>query len=127
MIKIVIPLPPITKKNSSRILINKATGRPFVSPSQQYKDYETQAGWYIKGKDRKHINAPVNIKCVFYMPTKRKVDLSNLISAAMDILVRYGVIEDDNSEIVVSNDGSRVYYDKYNPRTEIFIEEAKQW
>lgn len=82
-----------------------------------------KAGWYITGKYRKHINAPVNIKCVFYMPTKRKVDLANLISAAMDTLVHYGVIEDDNSDIVVSNDGSRVYYDKHEPRTEIFIEE----
>ena len=121
MIKITIPLTPITKKNSQQILMNKATGRPFVMPSKKYKEYERQAGWYI---DKKHlnINCPVNIKCLFYMPTKRRVDLANLISAAMDLLVHYGVIEDDNCNIVVSNDGSRVFYDKNNPRTEIYIE-----
>ena len=121
MLKITIPLTPVSKKNSQQILINKATGRPFVMPSKNYKEYEKNAGWYI---DKKHlnINVPVNIKCLFYMPTKRRVDLANLVSAAMDVLVHYGVIEDDNSNVVVSNDGSRVLYDKENPRTEIYIE-----
>ena len=121
MIKIIIPLSPITKKNSQQILINRTTGKPFVMPSKKYKGYEAEAGWFIKCKNM-NINTPVNIKCLFYMPTKRKVDLANLISAAMDLLVHYRVVEDDNSDIVVSNDGSRVYHDKNNPRTEIFIE-----
>lgn len=120
MIKIIIPLSPVTKKNSQQILINKATGRPFVMPSKKYNDYEKNAGWYIKCKGA-NLSEPLNIKCLFYMPTHRKVDLSNLISAAMDLLVHYRVIEDDNSEIVCSNDGSRVLYDKDNPRTEITI------
>jgi hypothetical protein len=38
------------------------------------------------------------------------------------VLVKYGAIIDDNSLIVASMDGSRVYYDKDNPRTEIYIE-----
>ncbi len=121
MIKILILLAPITKKNSQQILINRTTGKPFVMPSKKFKEYQDEAGWFIKCKNM-NINTPVNIKCLFYMPTKRKVDLANLISAAMDLLVHYGVIADDNSDIVVSNDGSRVYYSKENPRTEIFIE-----
>ena len=122
MIKIVIPLAPITKKNSSQILVNKTTNRPFIMPSKRYKTYEEEAGWYIKCKNE-NISYPVNIKCLFYMPTKRKVDLSNLISAAMDLLVHYKVIEDDNCDIVISNDGSRVRYDKEFPRSEIYIED----
>lgn len=38
-----------------------------------------------------------------------------------DLLVAYGIIEDDNSKIVASMDGSRVSYDKDNPRTEAEI------
>ena len=121
---ICIPLPPVTKKNHSQIITNKATGKPFLMPSKQYKEYEAKAGWFIRCKGVK-IAAPVNIACKFYMPTRRKVDLANLVSAAMDLLVHYGVIEDDNSGIVVSNDGSRVLYDKENPRTEIHITKAK--
>lgn len=43
MMTYTIPLPPVTKKNSQRILTNRATGRPFVAPSKQYKDYEDKA------------------------------------------------------------------------------------
>ena len=71
------------------------------------------------------INYSVNVKCVYYMPTKRKVDITNLMSATHDVLVKYQVLEDDNSKIIYSVDGSRVFYDKNNPRTEIEIEEIK--
>ena len=55
------------------------------------------------------------------MPTRRRVDLLNLLEASLDILVDAGILEDDNSSIVVSHDGSRVLYDKENPRAEITI------
>jgi Holliday junction resolvase RusA-like endonuclease len=55
------------------------------------------------------------------MPSKRRVDLANLTEALQDVLVKANVLEDDNSEIVVSTDGSRVKYDKARPRTEIII------
>ena len=58
------------------------------------------------------------------MPTKRRVDLTNLMEATHDILVHCGVLADDNSKIIVSVDGSRVEYDKNNPRTEIEITEV---
>ena len=69
------------------------------------------------------ISRAVNVKCVYYMPTRRKVDLSNLIEASLDILVRAGVLEDDNCDVAAAHDGSRVYYDKENPRAEITITE----
>ena len=68
---------------------------------------------------------PYNVKCLYYMPTRRKVDKTNLESAIMDILVDARILKDDNSSIVAATDGSRVMYDKENPRTEIFIEELE--
>ena len=41
--KYTIPLPPVTKKNSQRILVNRKTGMPFIAPSSAYKHYEEQA------------------------------------------------------------------------------------
>ena len=120
MLKIIIPLEPITKKNSQQIIINRATGRPQIIPSKKYRQYEKDCAPFIKGKGVK-INEPVTVKCLFYMPTKRRVDLTNLLNAILDILVKYEVIADDNSNIVYSHDGSRVLYDKENPRTEIEI------
>jgi len=55
------------------------------------------------------------------MPTRRKCDLSNMLEALDDVLVKYGLLEDDNYTIVESHDGSRVLYDKENPRTEVYI------
>lgn len=126
MIKIVLSGRPITKKNSSQIKYrNTRNGRkPFICPSEQFLNYQNACGWQLSGKYRIGVNAPINLKCVYYMPTNHKVDLCNLLSATCDILVHYGVIKDDNSKIVVSHDGSRVMHDKDNPRVEIFIEEV---
>lgn len=115
-----IPLAPITKKNSQRILINQGTKKPFIAQSEKYKEYEKACAYFIKGKGLK-IDYPVTVKCIYYMPTKRRVDLLNLLAATHDILVKYEVLADDNSGIIYSVDGSRVLYDKDNPRTEIEI------
>ena len=116
-------MPPITKKNSQRLVTNKKTGRTFPIPSKQYKDYEQGAGYFLR---RLEIATPVNIKCLYYMPTRRRVDLTNLLEATDDILVKYGVIQDDNCGIVVSHDGSRVKLDRECPRTEITITEIEE-
>ena len=52
--------------------------------------------------------------------------MSNLMAATHDILVKYGVLADDNRDIIASVDGSRVHYDKKNPRTEIEIEDFNE-
>jgi Holliday junction resolvase RusA-like endonuclease len=59
------------------------------------------------------------------MRTRRKCDLTNLLEAIDDILTHYGVIADDNYCIVQSHDGSRVFVDKDDPRTEVIIEEVR--
>lgn len=120
MLKFTIPLKPITKKNSSQIITNKATGRPMIIPSKQYLQYERDAGVFIKGKGLK-LNEPVTVTCLYYMPTRHRVDLTNLMEATHDILVKYEVLADDNSSVIYSVDGSRVFYDKENPRTEVEI------
>lgn len=116
----VVKLNPKSKKNSQRILVNHKTGRPFIMQSEEYEQYEQDCGWYLK-RPRTPINEPVNVKCIFYRNSRRRVDLSNLLNAILDILTLYGIIVDDNRDIVYSMDGSRVLYDKENPRTEITI------
>lgn len=115
---------PRTKKNSARILRTRS-GAPFVAPSKAYADYETDCLRQIK-RPRSPISARVNVKCVYYMATRRKVDLANLIEATCDILVKGGVLEDDNSKVVAAHDGSRVEIDQKNPRVEIEIKEMEE-
>lgn len=118
-INFTVPLIPVSKKNSQRIVINKATGARMILPSKKYKDYETDAGWFIP--KNKCIDYPVNVKCLFYMPTKRLCDLTNLLESIDDIMVKHGLLKDDNFNIVAGHDGSRVLFDKSNPRTEVYI------
>lgn len=121
-----IPTAPVSKKNSQRIVTNRITGKPFIIQSQQYEDYENTASYFLRPKPQKPIDYPVTVRCIFYMPTRRRVDKSNLEAAIHDILTKYDIIEDDNRDIVASTDGSRVYYDKKNPRVEIEISPLKE-
>lgn len=115
-----IPLNPRTKKNSQRIVTNPRTRAPMILPDPKYKEYEREAGWFLK-KPTEPIEGPVNVKCTFYRDTRRKCDLTNLLEAIDDILVKYRIIEDDSFEILAGHDGSRVKVDREHPRTEIEI------
>ena len=110
--KYIISLPPITKKNSQQILTNHRTGKPFIAPSKQYKKYEQAAMWYLTTKPKTPLAGRYRVATVFYMPTRRKVDLTNLMEAAHDTLVAAKILADDNNTIIASVDGSRVLYDK---------------
>lgn len=119
-----IPLNPKTKKNSQRIVINRRTGRPAIMQSETYKQYEDNCAWFLK-RPAKPIDCAVNVKCVFYRDSARRCDLTNLLEAIDDILVKYKILADDNFNVIVSHDGSRVFIDKNKPRTEITIERAE--
>ena len=122
-ISFTIHLAPITKKNSQRMI--HAKGRMIPIPSKQYISYEREA-WNFMPMVREPIDYPVNVRAIYYMPTRRRVDLTNLHEALHDILVKYQIISDDNCRIIVGTDGSRVFYDKEHPRTEVHIEEMDE-
>lgn len=124
--KYTIPLPPVTKKNSQRILVNRKTGMPFIAPSSAYKRYEKQAIYFLTPKPKTPLAGRYRVAAVFYMPTRRRVDLTNLLESAHDTLVAAKILADDNNTIIASVDGSRVLYDKENPRTEIIIQELNE-
>jgi Holliday junction resolvase RusA-like endonuclease len=123
MLKIVIEGNAITKKNHGRI-IQKRLGNgktiPIMLPSEAFTKYEQHCKQFIPTLD-KPIDYPINLKCTYYMETRRKCDITNLLQATCDILVKYKVIEDDNYTIISSIDGTNVQYDKDNPRTIIEI------
>lgn len=124
MLKIVIPGNPVTKKNHGRIVQKKfPNGKsvPIVLPSEPYVKYEKHCKEYIP-KVEIPIDYPITLKCYYYLETRRKCDLTNLLQATCDILVKYGILEDDNYNIVSSFDGTKAIYDKENPRVEIYIE-----
>ena len=124
----VVDMAPVSKKNSQKIIYNSRTKAPMILPSEKYRQYEREFRFCTKITEGERpllpIDFPVNIKCTFYMPTRRKCDLTNLLEAIDDTLVAYKYLEDDNYSIVAGHDGSRVKYDKERPRTEIEITEV---
>ena len=126
--KLTIEVIPRTKKNSQSIVMVR--GRPIIIPSKYYKQYEKECNLLIPAKYRQKIDVPVNIKAIFYVDNRRKIDLTNLLEGLDDVLVTCGVIKDDNRDIIGGHDGSRVYYDKERPRVEIEItklEDYERW
>jgi len=77
--------------------------------------YKTQGKkMHFKGKK-------VAIAYTLYFKDKKKRDLSNYGQKMIDdCLIREGIIDDDNSEIVLE-EVVRIRYDKRDPRTEVVI------
>ena len=130
MIKFTLPIRPATKKNSGQIIT--VGGFPRLIPSKQYLQFEKDCQPYFKQVLNQigQIDSPINLQAVFYVETKRRIDLPNLLNAIDDAMVKSELILDDNRDIIASHDGSRVYHDKFNPRIEIEItkqENYTQW
>lgn len=123
-----IELDPRTKKNHQMIAGSGARcpscgkfARQFIRQGSAHGEYQRAARWFVRQKPAMPIDEPVNVKCIFYMQTHRKVDTLNLLATVDDLLVEAGVLKDDCASVVAAHDGSRVRYDKEHPRTEITI------
>ena len=112
---------PRPKKNSMQFH-RYSSGKTVLLQSDTFLAYKEAFLLQIRNKYKgQPISEAVNIKCIYYRGDRRKTDLVNLENGTLDLLVEAGILEDDNFKIVVSMDGSRVYYDKNNPRVEIYI------
>lgn len=125
-----ILLNPVTKKNSQQII--KVHGRNIIIPSAAYKRYEAQCGQYLQDRPENPINVPCEVTCLYFLQRtkkgeipKRVPDLCNLMEATHDVLTKYKILEDDNSRIIWSVDGSRVYWTMGEPHTIVTITEKE--
>lgn len=115
---------PRTKKNSMQI--RRSGSRVWLAQSEAYRQYQQDCILQTPGSARMGICEPVNVRCVYYMARRSRVDLLNLMAATLDILVAAGVLADDNSRIAAAHDGSRVKLDRQRPRVEITITQMRE-
>lgn len=116
---------PRPKKNNMRPA-RRRNGSLMLIQSQNYIDFASSAKPQLLQQYKDNaIDYAVNVKLIYYRADNRRTDLVNLQNATLDILVDANVLADDNYKIVTSTDGSRVYVDKDNPRTEIYITAQK--
>lgn len=115
---------PIVKKNTQKVV--RSRGRTFVAYSPQYKEWLHRAmdELALQHRPEEPIDYPVILLCKFFMQSLRVVDLSALYEGIQDTLVKMEILKDDNFNIVIGHDGSRVLLDRDNPRTEISIIKA---
>lgn len=118
-------------KNSKRIVrFGKGpTARMAIVASPQSKRYQASASAQLREQWRQvfaapiPLNVPVNARIVAYLPTRRRVDLSNVYQGPEDALQHAGVLYDDWQ--IAGHDGSRRRYDKAAPRVEITLTRAE--
>ena len=131
--KYVIPLDTKTKKNSHRIagcgprcpMCGKFQ-KQFIRNGKATTDFAFRAAQFLHPKPQIPYGGEVHLVYRVYTGTRRKVDDLNLYEALDDILVENGILLDDNRKIIRSRDGSRVLYDKENPRAEIEIYDYRE-
>lgn len=131
--KYVIPLDCRAKKNSHRIagsgprcpMCGKFQ-KQFIRNGSTATDFAFRAAQYLSPRPVKPFSSQVHLIYRVYTATWHKKDDLNLYEALDDILVKEGVLADDNRKIIRSRDGSRVLYDKDNPRAEIYIYDYKE-
>jgi len=128
LVQYVIPLDARAKKNSHRIagsgprcpMCGKFK-KQFIRNGSTATEFAFLAAKYLNPKPGKPIGCEVQLIYRVYTATWHKKDDLNLYEALDDILVKEGILADDNRKIIRSRDGSRVLYDKENPRAEIYI------
>ncbi|MBR2734829.1 MAG: hypothetical protein IKE05_01390 [Clostridia bacterium] len=134
-IEFIIPVHPVSKKNSQQIITLKTKygkSRNIIIPSKKYKEFEAECMPFLFQVKTQAgvIDSPINMAVSFYVSKKLKYDLTNLLEAIDDAAVKSGFIADDNRDIIAGHDGSRVFYDKLNPRIEVTItqmDDYVQW
>lgn len=89
-----------SKKNSKRIVGRGK--RMFIISSKNYLEWEKEKANEIYGQldEITAITTPIRLSITFSSSTKRKWDLSNKVESIQDLLVKVGVLEDDNWSIV---------------------------
>lgn len=92
-----LPFPPST----NNMFINGSRGR---FRSQKYDEWIIEAGWELKRQRPPKFVGPVDLCFHFQENRKPKLprDVTNLIKAPEDLLVKHGIIQADDNSIVRS-------------------------
>lgn len=105
--------------------------RQYVRQGSANTKFSFEAARFLTPKPPHPLECELHVIYRCYMETLRRVDCLNLYGSLDDLLVTEGIIKDDCVKYIRSRDGSRVLYDKENPRAEIYIynyrEEDDEW
>ena len=89
MIRLELPLAP-----SANAIFRSGRGR--VYKTNIYKQWLEECSWMIKTQTKESVPRDYILQVVAKRPDKRRRDLDNLLKATSDLLVRTGIVSDDN-------------------------------
>lgn len=92
--RIELPYPPTLNSCFHNI---SGRGRA-VTP--RYREWTNEALWMVTSQKPQKFDVEVSISIGIVAPDKRPRDIDNLIKPCLDLLVKAGVIPDDNSKYV---------------------------
>ena len=113
-VKFSLELPPTL----NNLYVHNQYGHKFIgSKGQAWLD---AAIWSIKGKVKKPLDPPVKMVVRLYYRDLRRRDNDNYLKLVNDAVVRAGLIEDDNWQIIklLTVEG---FLDREDPRIEVEI------
>lgn len=89
-----------SKKNSKTMIVRG--NKPRLISSKAYKDWEEEQLWRLASRSSqiKPIDTPCTIHVQFQSKHKRKWDLSNKFESIADLLVKAGILTDDNWSVL---------------------------
>ena len=100
-------------------------GKPRLLQSKLYLAYEKDVLKQLWAVGNRQFDTPVHVVCIYWLPDKRRRDLTNLLAATHDILEKSQLIQND--DLIMSVDGSRIAgIDRQSPRCEITIVEVEE-
>lgn len=107
----------VSKKNSKRAFMRN--GRQFVLPSLAYADWEKDALRQLTIQKVRPVQSPVSLKMNLWARDNRTSDLENKVSSIQDLLVKAGIIPDDDWKTLPEVSAIYMGLDKKNPRAEV--------
>lgn len=136
-LKFVVGGAPRVKKNTQRSVgfgkssrrINSAAYTKWEAMAAPQLDDIMRQFRRMTGRPWPVVDFTHNFSARFYMDTSGAVDLSALYEGIQDLLVKKGMLLDDNSQLLLSHDGSGVSVDRGRPRIviEITRKEPEPW
>ncbi len=95
-------------------------------PSKRFLEWQESAAYQLIKHKGICIEGVTRIQMDFYFPDNRKCDLDNKSSSVLDMLVKIGILKDDNWQYTGSIFLNPVGIDKKNPKVEIFVESERK-
>lgn len=108
------------KKNSRNIFVRN--GRIVNVPSERHTQWERDALVQLRSSAKGSADNKVTIAYQFFVKDNGRRDLDNMIASINDVLVKSGLLIDDDWQHLAIG-GADAQVDKKNPRVVLFIEE----